>query len=90
VTEEPQHFLDITAELCPMTFVRTRLMIDKMSSGEIAEVLLTGTEPVANVPASITELGHAVLSMEPRETVEPGPPSDAAAAVVMRLRFRKA
>lgn len=59
------HYLDITSEVCPMTFVRTRLLIEKMDTGETAEIRLTGEEPVENVPASVTELGHDVLSLLP-------------------------
>ena len=59
------HYLDITSEVCPMTFVRARLLIEKMDIGETAEIRLTGEEPLENVPASVTELGHDVLSLLP-------------------------
>ena len=59
------HHLDITSEVCPMTFVRTRLLIEKMGVGEIAEVRLRGQEPLENVPESIAELGHEVLNIRP-------------------------
>lgn len=65
------HILDITAEVCPMTFVRTRLLIEKMSVGETAEIRLKGQEPLENVPDSVTELGHDVLSIR-QESEEPG------------------
>lgn len=48
-----------------MTFVRTRLLIEKMETGETAEIRLSGQEPLENVPASVTELGHDVLSIAP-------------------------
>ncbi len=66
------YFLDITEDICPMTFVKTRLLIEKMSPGEIAEIRLTGGEPLENVPASVTELGHMVLGIE-REEPEDAP-----------------
>lgn len=47
------HWLDITGEICPMTMVRTRLLIDQMKKGEIAELRLKGAEPLHNVPISI-------------------------------------
>ena len=59
------HFLDITAEVCPMTFVRTRLLIEKMNAGETAEIRLKGQEPLENVPDSVSELGHDVLDIRP-------------------------
>ena len=63
----PDHYLDITSYACPITFVRTKLLIERMESGEIAEVRLMGEEPLANVPRSIIEQGHAVLSLEPED-----------------------
>jgi tRNA 2-thiouridine synthesizing protein A len=56
--------LDITKEICPMTFVRTRLALDRMAPGETILVSLRGTEPLRNVPATAREQGHEVLSIE--------------------------
>ena len=47
-----------------MTFVRTRLALDRMATGEVLLVLLKGDEPRRNVPRTATEQGHAVLGME--------------------------
>jgi TusA-related sulfurtransferase len=74
-----QYCLDITGEVCPMTFVKTRLLIEKMPTGATAEIFLKGLEPVENVPASVAELGHDVLALE---TVS-------ADGAVMRLTIRK-
>ena len=66
LTNQPSdHELDITCDVCPMTFVRTRLMIEQMGSGEILAIRLSGDEPLRNVPDSLVELGHSVLSLEP-------------------------
>jgi tRNA 2-thiouridine synthesizing protein A len=56
--------LDITRDVCPMTFVRTRLALDKMAPGETLLVTLKGQEPLKNVPRTATEQGHEVLSLE--------------------------
>ena len=61
------HYLDITDEICPITFVKTKLLIEKVSPGEIIEVRLCGGEPLENVPRSVTHEGHTVLSL----TAEP-------------------
>jgi TusA-related sulfurtransferase len=58
------HELDITGEVCPMTFVRTRLALDRMRPGETLRVRLRGEEPLRNVPRTAQEQGHAVLSLE--------------------------
>ena len=47
-----------------MTFVRTRLALDRMSSGEVLEVLLRGEEPRHNLPKTAAEQGHAVLLLQ--------------------------
>jgi tRNA 2-thiouridine synthesizing protein A len=56
--------LDITSEVCPMTFVRTRLALDRMAPGEILLVRLRGDEPLRNVPRTAREQGHEVLSLD--------------------------
>ena len=56
--------LDITGEICPMTFVRTRLALDRMSPGQTLLVRLRGDEPLRNVPRTAREQGHEVLSLE--------------------------
>ena len=63
-TYVPQATLDITRESCPMTFVRTRLALDRLAPGEVLLVLLRGEEPRRNVPRTAAEQGHAVLGME--------------------------
>ncbi len=57
--------IDITKEICPLTFVKTKLLIEKMQPGQVAQVRLRGTEPLKNLPRSITDLGHTILSLEP-------------------------
>jgi TusA-related sulfurtransferase len=52
--------LDITAETCPMTFVRTRLALDRLPAGGILSVRLLGEEPLRNVSANASLLGHTV------------------------------
>ena len=60
-------FLDITPDVCPLTFVKTKLAIEKMAPGETVEVRLNDGEPLKNVPRSVEEHGHRILSLEPEE-----------------------
>lgn len=62
-----KHFLDITSETCPMTFVKVKLQLARMASGEQLEVLLNEGEPLENVPRSCEEQGFQVLSVEPTD-----------------------
>lgn len=57
--------LDITRDICPMTFVRTRLLLDRLAPGTSVRIRLTGREPLANVPRSARELGHQVIALDP-------------------------
>ena len=59
----PDRELDITSDICPMTFVRTRLALDRMAPGQVLLVRLRGDEPLRNVPRSAREQGHEVLSL---------------------------
>jgi TusA-related sulfurtransferase len=55
--------LDITKEHCPMTFVKTKIELSKLQSGDKLEVLLTEGEPLENVAKSAVEQGFKVLEI---------------------------
>lgn len=61
-------YLDITGDICPITFVRTKLALERLQPGEILQVRLKGGEPLRNVPRSAREQGHEVLSVEPSDS----------------------
>lgn len=56
--------LDITRDHCPMTYVRVRLALDRMNTGEVLLVSLAGDEPTRNVPLAASEQGHTILGQE--------------------------
>ena len=64
MTLTPDQTIDITGEVCPMTFVRTKLKLERMRTGEILSVRLRGEEPLRNVPRAAREEGHAILDIE--------------------------
>lgn len=64
---ESDRILDITGETCPMTFVRTRLQLDRMASGEVLRVHFRGEEPRRNLPRSLADQGYSVLTLEEGE-----------------------
>ena len=59
-------YLDITNEVCPMTFVKTRLALDRLTPGQTLLIRLRGNEPSRNVPRTAVEQGHTVLSQHER------------------------
>ncbi len=56
--------LDITPDVCPITFVKTKLKLEQLKEGEILEVLLNDGEPIQNVPRSVKGEGHKIVLVE--------------------------
>lgn len=65
MTSKSDHQLDITQEVCPITFVKAKLAVERMAPGEVLVIRLQGDEPLQNVPRSLTELGHRILDLGP-------------------------
>lgn len=57
--------LDITDEVCPMTFVRTKLALERMAVGQTVNIKLRDGEPRHNVPRALRDHGHQVLRLDP-------------------------
>ena len=55
--------VDITDVVCPVTFVKAKIALEELDDGDILSIRLSGGEPVQNVPRSIKEEGHKVLSL---------------------------
>lgn len=62
-THKSDNQIDITKDICPMTFVKTKLKLETMSPGQILEVTLREGEPLSNVPQSVKEDGHKILDL---------------------------
>ena len=52
--------LDLTGVVCPLNWVRARLALERMRSGEELVVRLDRGEPLESVPRSAREEGHEV------------------------------
>jgi tRNA 2-thiouridine synthesizing protein A len=72
--------LDLSAETCPMTFVRTRLALDRLAEGQTLLVRLRGEEPRNNVPRTAVEQGHTLLARRDE--------ADGTTVVVVRKKAR--
>ena len=53
---------DLRGVLCPMNFVKTKLELATMQSGEVLEIWLDDGKPIENVPGSVKLEGHEILS----------------------------
>ena len=51
-----------------MTFVKTKLKLEKMEPGQILEVELCEGEPLLNLPKSIKQEGHKILNIQEEGT----------------------
>ena len=52
--------LDLTGVVCPLNWVRTRLALEELSTGEALAVRLDPGEAIESVPRSAREDGHEV------------------------------
>lgn len=57
-------FKDFRGVACPMNFVKTKIALTPMRSGQTLEILLDDGQPIQNVPGSVRNEGHTVLKME--------------------------
>ncbi|GAB4274215.1 MAG: sulfurtransferase TusA family protein [Deferrisomatales bacterium] len=64
MADAPTQWLDITGDVCPMTLVRVRMALDRVTSGGTLTILMAGGEPVASIPRALKEEGHEVTALE--------------------------
>lgn len=55
--------VDITDVVCPVTFVKTKVALEELDTGDVLSVRLADGEPLHNVPRSCKEQGHQVLKL---------------------------
>lgn len=56
--------LDITDVVCPITFVKVKMALEDLENGQILDVHLNEGEPIQNIPRSLKDEGHKVLSVQ--------------------------
>jgi tRNA 2-thiouridine synthesizing protein A len=55
--------LNLQGEVCPYTFVKSKLALEIMQPGQVLRVLVDNDESAANVPRSMQNEGHNVLEV---------------------------
>ncbi len=55
--------LNLKGEVCPMTFVKTKLAIESLNKGEKLKVIFNSSEAKINVPKSLKELNYKVIKI---------------------------
>ena len=56
--------LNLRGTPCPINFVRTKLKLETMASGQILEVWLDAGEPIEQVPDSLRMEGYVIQSVD--------------------------
>ncbi len=60
----PDFEFDLKGEICPYTFVKSKLALETLDSGQILQVVVDNDESATNVPRSLTNEGNSVLGVE--------------------------
>jgi tRNA 2-thiouridine synthesizing protein A len=55
--------LNLHGEVCPYTFVKSKLALEMMQPGQVLRVIVDNDESAANVPRSMQNEGHNVLGV---------------------------
>ena len=55
--------VDLRGVSCPTNFVKAKLALEMIDTGEVVEFLLDDGEPVKNVPRSLKNEGHKLIGL---------------------------
>ncbi len=64
VALQPNKTINLKGEVCPYTFVKSKLALEEMLVGEVLEVIVDHEPAVENVPRSLRNEGQKVLAVE--------------------------
>jgi tRNA 2-thiouridine synthesizing protein A len=56
--------LNLRGEVCPYTFVKSKLALEVMQPGQVLRVIVDNDESASNVPRSMQNEGHHVLGVD--------------------------
>ena len=54
-------FLDLTKYKCPITFVKTKIALEKLKKNEILTIKINQGEDLDNMPESLKEIGFKII-----------------------------
>jgi TusA-related sulfurtransferase len=63
VTEQADAELDLRGEVCPYTFLKSKLALETMTRGRILRVLVDNETSARDVPVGLRRAGHAVMAV---------------------------
>lgn len=59
--------IDLRGVSCPTNFVKAKLALEDIETGDTLQILLDDGEPVKNVPRSLKSEGHKLLGLKQAE-----------------------
>ncbi len=62
--KKPDRFKDLRGVVCPINFVKTKIELAAMKSGQTLEIYLDDGPPIENVPGSVQLEGHKILRQD--------------------------
>ncbi|MBZ0159543.1 sulfurtransferase TusA family protein [Candidatus Methylomirabilis sp.] len=61
--EQITESLDLKGEVCPYTFVKTKLALEELQRDQVLRVIVDNPGSAANVPRSLTSEGHIIVDV---------------------------
>jgi sulfite reductase (ferredoxin) len=59
---------DFRGIVCPVNFAKTKIVLSGMQTGDILELLIDDGSAIKNLPGSVEDEGHKVLSKQEEKT----------------------
>ncbi|SFM19217.1 sulfurtransferase TusA family protein [Methanolobus profundi] len=56
--------LDLKGEVCPLTFVKTKLHLEGLESGDHLTVIFDSRSAISSVPKSVKSEGHTIIGID--------------------------
>jgi TusA-related sulfurtransferase len=56
--------INLKGDICPYTFVKSKLALETLESGQVLQVLVDHLPATENVPRSMANEGHKVLGVQ--------------------------
>ncbi len=60
----PKQILDLKGVKCPYNYVRAKLKLEELTSGDELEIYVDEGEPITNVPRSLEDDGNIIVSVD--------------------------
>ncbi|MEW5768625.1 MAG: sulfurtransferase TusA family protein [bacterium] len=60
---QPDRLIDIRGEVCPYTYVKSKLALEELEPGQVLELIVDHKPAVENVPRSMENEGHEVVEV---------------------------